>query len=167
MNRVGLFEKVSLDQFKTDLKSLFDMSVIEVMYDSIQLPTRATSGSAGYDFYLPYAIHLRPGETATIPTGIRVKIDDGWWLCCTPRSSLGFKSRMQLDNTIGVIDADYYYSDNEGHIFAKITNDTNTGKPLVLDAGERFMQGIFLPFGITDDDNATKIRSGGLGSTGK
>ena len=51
MNRVGLFEKVSLDQFKTDLKSLFDMSVIEVMYDRIQLPTRATSGSAGYDFH--------------------------------------------------------------------------------------------------------------------
>lgn len=55
-------------------------------------------------------------------------MEDNWVLQCYPRSGLGFKFRLQLNNTVGIIDSDYYYSDNEGHIFAKITNDTNEGK---------------------------------------
>lgn len=82
-----------------------------------------------------------------------------------PRSGLGFKYRLQLNNTVGIIDSDYYYSDNEGHIFAKITNDSNEGKTVELKAGDGFMQGIFLEYGITIDDDATEIRNGGFGST--
>lgn len=80
---------------------------------------------------------------------------------------VGFKYRLQMDNTIGIIDGDYYYSDNEGHIFVKMTNDCNGGKVLELKAGASVCQGIFLPFGITFDDNATARRNGGLGSTSK
>ena len=68
---------------------------------------------------------------------------------------------------MGIIDSDYYYSDNEGHIFSKITNDSNEGKTVELKAGEGFMQGIFVEYGITLDDNATEIRNGGFGSTTK
>ena len=110
---------------------------------------------------------LEPGQTAKIPTGIRAKIENGWVLCLFPRSGLGFKYRLQLNNTVGIIDADYYGSDNEGHIFAKITNDSNEGKVLTLKKGEGFMQGIFLPFGITEDDDTNDIRNGGFGSTTK
>ena len=84
-----------------------------------------------------------------------------------PRSGLGFKYRLQLNNTVGIIDSDYYNSDNEGHIFAKITNDSNEGKTLELKAGEGFMQGIFLEYGITQDDEADGVRTGGFGSTGR
>ena len=73
------------------------------MWEGIALPHRATTGSAGYDFKAPFTFELRPGETMKIPTGVRVKIDDGWWLGCLPRSGLGFKFRLQLDNTMGVI----------------------------------------------------------------
>lgn len=66
---------------------------------------------------------LAPGETIKIPTGIRVQMETGWVLQCYPRSGLGFKYRLQLNNTVGIIDSDYYFSDNEGHIFAKLTND--------------------------------------------
>ena len=66
-----------------------------------------------------------------------------------PRSGLGFKYRLQLNNTVGIIDEDYFYSDNEGHIFIKLTNDSNEGKMLQIKAGEAFAQGIFVPFGIT------------------
>ena len=100
-----------------------------------------------------------------MPTGIRVKIDEGWWLGCLPRSGLGFKYRMQLNNTMGVIDSDYYHSDNEGHIFAKITNDSNEGKELEIKAGDGFLQAIFIPYGITYSDNADGVRNGGMGST--
>ena len=82
-----------------------------------------------------------------------------------PRSGLGFKFRLQLNNTVGIIDSDYFNSDNEGHIFAKITNDSNEGKVLKLQAGEGFMQGIFLEYGITEDDDADGVRNGGFGST--
>ena len=88
-----------------------------------------------------------------------------WVLHLYPRSGLGFKFRLQLNNTVGIIDSDYFNSDNEGHIFAKITNDSNEGKVLKLQAGEGFMQGIFLEYGITEDDDAGGVRNGGFGST--
>ena len=84
-----------------------------------------------------------------------------------PRSGLGFKYRLQLNNTVGIIDSDYYYSDNEGHIFAKITNDSNENKSLSLKKGDAFMQGIFVEYGITFDDDVKDIRNGGFGSTSK
>ena len=114
-----------------------------------------------------FYVLLRPGETAKIPTGIRARIADGWFLAIFPRSGLGFKYRLQLNNTVGVVDSDYYRSDNEGHIFVKITNDSKEGKILELPAGSGFAQGIFLPFGITEDDEAEGVRNGGFGSTGK
>ena len=98
---------------------------------------------------------------------IRARMEENWVLKLYPRSGLGFKYRLQLNNTVGIIDSDYYYSDNEGHIFAKITNDSNEGKSVTIDAGTGFMQGIFLEYGITEDDDATAVRNGGFGSTTK
>lgn len=169
MQRVGEFEKVSFEQFYGAMKDEFGIGETEakMMYDLIDIPKRSTVGSAGYDFMSPVSVTLAPGASAKIPTGIRVKIDEGWWLCCAPRSGLGTKYRMQLDNTIGVIDSDYYNSDNEGHIFAKITNDSRQGKVLEIKAGDRFVQTIFVPFGITYSDAADGVRNGGWGSTGK
>lgn len=151
------FEKVSRGQYGEKAAE----------YDFIKLPAMATSGSAGYDFFMPYDITLEPGETATIPTGIRVKIDEGWFLGIYPRSSLGFKYRCQIDNTVGIIDSDYYYSYNEGHIYVKITNDSKDGKTMVLKAGEAFCQGIFQPYGIIAGTRPNTVRNGGLGSTNK
>ena len=171
MKRVAKFEKVSWTQFQKDYIDTFgenvetDMSNVKDIYDNIQLPTRATVGSAGYDFRSPIDFTLNPGETIKIPTGIRVKIDDGWVLKCYPRSGLGFKYRLQLNNTVGIIDSDYYYSDNEGHIFAKLTNDSREGKTVEIKAGNGFMQGIFTEYGITLDDCTQSIRNGGFGST--
>lgn len=171
MNRIAKFEKVSFDQFRKDYISCFnqyvDIKYLQRIYDSIITPIRATKGSAGYDFMTPINIYLNPNESIKIPTGIRCKIENGWVLKCYPRSSLGFKYRMQIDNTVGIIDSDYYYSDNEGHIFIKITNDSNAGKILAINANEFFVQGIFCEYGITYDDNVENTRNGGIGSTHK
>ena len=163
---VGEFETVSYAQFLSAMEP-FEMSEDEIkfLYENLEIPTRATTGSAGYDFKAPFSFILTPGQTIKIPTGIRVLIQDGWWLGCLPRSGLGFKYRVQLDNTVGVIDSDYYWSDNEGHIFAKITNDTHDNKILSITAGDGFMQGIFIPYGITYSDQADGVRNGGFGST--
>lgn len=84
-------------------------------------------------------------------------------LLILPRSSLGFKYRLRLDNTVGVIDSDYFYSDNEGHIFVKITNESD--KELSINANTAFAQGIFVKYYTTCDDNVDTIRNGGFGST--
>lgn len=167
---IAILEKVSKDQFINDMKATFgtkyDYQQLSDYYDILKPPTRATKGSAGYDFESPISFELKPGETIKIPTGIRVKINDGWVLKLYPRSGLGFKFRVQMNNTVGIIDSDYYNSDNEGHIFCKITNDTNEDKTVSVNKGTGFCQGIFVEYGITFDDDVTDERNGGFGSTG-
>lgn len=163
MKRIARFESVSEKQFAADFKDCFGTAVPPLP----ALPKRATAGSAGYDFYLPCAIRLEPGETVKIPTGVRVRIDEGWVLKLYPRSGLGFKFRLQLNNTVGIIDSDYYGAANEGHILIKLTNDSREGKTVELPAGAAFAQGVFVEFGITEDDDADAVRNGGFGSTSR
>lgn len=168
MQRIAKFHKVSKNQFAGAVADDFPQYTaeqIEEMYEAINLPERATKGSAGYDFYAPFSFTLAPGETIKIPTGIRAEIDENWVLKLYPRSGLGFRFRLQMNNTVGIIDSDYFYSDNEGHIFVKLTNDSNEGKTVSVEAGTGVVQGIFLEYGITVDDDAQGIRNGGFGST--
>ena len=167
MKPVAKFEKVSYEQFNAAWMNIFNIEARREVYDKIQLPKRATVGSAGYDFYSPFTFRLAPGETITIPTGIRVQIIEGWVLQLFPRSGLGFKYRLGLDNTVGIIDSDYYYSSNEGHIMARITNNTTKNKTVTISQGDGFIQGIFLQYGVTIDDEVNDIRDGGFGSTTK
>lgn len=168
--RIAEFMKVSFEQYKEAYLDTYGEASdqeIRKVYEEIKLPRRATSGSAGYDFFAPIFLKLEPGETLKIPTGIRAKMEDDWVLKLYPRSGLGFKYRLQLNNTVGIVDSDYFYSDNEGHIFSKITNDSNEGKTVEIPEGTGFMQGIFLEYGITIDDDVTDVRNGGFGSTSK
>ena len=168
MRRIAKFHKVSEAQFLEGWKDSFPETQeqkIKEIYEFVKLPKRATAGSAGYDFFSPVDFELKPGETIKMPTGIRAEMECDWVLKIYPRSVLGFKYRLQLNNTVGSIDSDYFYSDNEGHIFIKITNDSNEGKTVKVAAGTGFAQGIFLEYGITVDDDATGVRNGGLGST--
>jgi dUTP pyrophosphatase len=168
MKRIAQFYKVSFEQFLSDWVDCFPNTpevTVKAIYDNIKLPRRATTGSAGYDFFAPINFEIRPNETLKLPTGIRVKIEDGWVLKCYPRSSLGFKYKLQLNNTVGIIDSDYYHSKNEGHIFVKMTNTSNEGKVASVNSNEGYMQGIFVEYGITFDDEVQAIRDGGFGST--
>ena len=158
MKRIAAFEKVSEGRFLADGGK-------KENYDKIILPVRATAGSAGYDIVTPQDVTLNPGESIRIPTGIRVRMEEGWVFQIYPRSGLGYKYRIQLDNTVGIIDSDYCYSDNEGHIFIKLYNGGD--KRMEVDEGAAFVQGVFLPYGITRDDDATATRNGGFGSTSR
>ena len=158
--KVGKFEKVSYSEFEKSLPNGSDV------YDKIELPKRATKGSAGYDICTPIEINLKPGEDICFPTGLKCKIDNGWALFALPKSGLGFKFYTRLANTVGLIDADYYNNENnEGHMFVKLRNEGH--KNLHIDAGKAVCQFVFLPYGITYDDETDGIRTGGFGSTGK
>ena len=164
-----MFEKVSYEQFKKDFIKTFgeDFSeeLIQGYYDAIKLPKRATYGSAGYDFYCPLDIDIPANTSIAIPTGIRCYILADWVLMAFPRSGHGFKYGIHMANTVGIIDSDYYFSDNEGHIFIKLVNDSILAESVALNVGDAFCQGVFLRYGITADDNADGVRNGGFGST--
>lgn len=170
MEKIAKFEKVSFEQFLKDYVDVFgetNKDKVKELYDSIKLPERATKYSAGYDFFAYQDIELKPNETLKFPSGIRCKIREDYVLLIMPRSSLGFKYRLQLDNTIGVIDADYYNANNEGHMFIKMTNDSRNGKVMLVNKDEGYAQGLFMPYGITEDDDVKSERVGGIGSTTK
>ena len=169
------FEKVSWEEYSKSYKEFADvvypgMDIDEIAlracYDNIKLPKRSTSGSAGYDFFAPTEMNICTHDMSAVayPTGIRFVTDrDDVFLACVPRSSLGFKYNLALKNTLGVIDSDYQYSDNEGHIKVKMSAQHS----ITINFGKAFMQGIILPFLKTDDDYCINTRNGGFGSTDK
>lgn len=168
--RIAQFEKVSYDQFVQDYENIFNFDITldgytEKFYEKVRLPIRKTSGSAGYDFVTPIHIEIKPHETFTVPTGIRCKMRNDFVLNIYVRSSIGFKYQTVLANGTGIIDSDYYNAENEGHIMIKLINHSD--KTVKIDAGDAFAQGVFLQFGITNDDMADGVRVGGIGSTGK
>ena len=130
----------------------------------IPLPRRATAGSAGYDFVSPLEVTVPPGGAALIPTGIRAEMEPGWVLMIFPRSSLGFRHALRLSNTAGIIDSDYAFARNEGHIMVKLRNPLS--EPVTIGRGERFCQGVFLPYGTAEEEEISAQRTGGMGSTG-
>ena len=171
MKSVAQFERVSWKQYcegrgwDSNELNLTPPTPHMEEYEGIKLPKRATVGSAGYDFYAPFNIELKVGETIKIPTGIRCKITNGCVLSLYPRSGLGFKYRLRLNNTVGIIDSDYYNSDNEGHIFIKLSNEGD--KSITIKKGEAFCQGMFTEFCVTFNDSTDGVRNGGFGSTSK
>lgn len=172
MNQIDVarFEKISFEQFKKDYRSFnpdANDESIQSVYDSIKLPRRATTDSAGYDFYTPTGFRLHPNQNIKIPTGIKVKINPGWVLTIHMRSSVGFKYGIELSNTTGIIDGDYYNNENnEGHIWIKLTNnDRSVCQTYYAPQGEAICQGIFLQYGFAVDDNTSETRKGGFGST--
>lgn len=163
--KVADFKKVSFDQFVEDWEKKFMEYPEESIYGDLTLPERKTSDSAGHDFICPADISIRSGDSKVIPTGIRCKIEKGWVLLVFIRSSLGIKAQARIGNGTGVIDGDYYNTDNEGHIFIKIEN--HSPNTLKLVKGEAFAQGVFVPYGVADVETVTAKRTGGIGSTGK
>lgn len=159
------FEKISIDRFYEDFLVKVPSSEMNETYKRLKLPQRATTGSAGYDIFAPYTFEILPRQSVRVPTGIKVNLDDDKFLAIYPRSGLGFKYKMQLYNTVGIIDSDYISSDNEGHIWCKFYNDSPEGKTIKISQGEAMCQGVIQQFFKIDDDSADGIRNGGFGST--
>ncbi len=152
------FEKISFEQFKKDIKDDIDL------YNNYLLPKRATRNSAGYDFFAIDDIVIKPGEIVKIPTGYKAKFNSDEALLLIMRSGLGFKYNLRLTNQVGLIESDYYNNEtNEGHMWFSIQNEGD--KEINISKNKAYGQGVFINFLITDNDNTTDIRKGGIGST--
>lgn len=147
------FEKISFEQFKKDIKD--DRN----LYERYELPKRDSKRTAAYDIYLLEELTIAPGETKKIPTGLKSYFEDDEVLLLIVRSSMGFKYNIRLCNQVGIIDADYYDNpSNEGHMWIRIQNESD--ETIVLPAGEAIVQGLFLKYLTTDDDqNLNALRT--------
>ena len=153
------FEVISEKEYEKVLKDKCE-------YSDIKIPVRSTKTSAGYDFISPFAFELQPGETIKVPSGIKVAMNEDEFLAILVRSSMGFKYNIRLCNQVGIVDSDYYNNpDNEGHMFIALKNEGD--KVFSVEKGDRYAQGIFQKFLVTDDDEASGERTGGFGSTNK
>ncbi|MBM7635515.1 dUTP diphosphatase [Streptococcus saliviloxodontae] len=134
--------------------------------DQDLLPKRETAHAAGYDLKAAVTTELAPGEIKLVPTGVKAYMQANEVLYLFDRSSNPRKKGLVLINSVGVIDGDYYGNpNNEGHIFAQMKNITD--ETVIVEVGERIVQGVFMPFLLVDGDEATGTRTGGFGSTGK
>lgn len=157
------FEKVTFKEFKKHTESNMHCGADE--YDSIVMPARSTAGSAGYDIASPVNITIPGRCKRVIPSGLKVQIDEGYCMQLFIRSSLAMKKEIELQTAVSIIDADYYGNEaNEGHVMIPVRNES--ALPVTIAAGDRIAQGVFVPFGKTDDDSASATRTGGVGSTG-
>jgi dUTP pyrophosphatase len=165
MQNYRKFEKVSIGQWYASAPSVdgINMGDWDNLHTDLKLPKRGTQHSAGYDLFAPYTFTLEPNQEEKIPTGIRAFMNNDNVLKVYPRSGHGFKYYVRLANTVGVIDADYVLSDNEGHIFVKVRNEG--AKTVTIDKGEGMCQVVFEQYFITVDDESNEIRNGGFGST--
>ena len=158
---IAKFGRVSAAQYARDMEGREAPMPLE----EIPLPARSTKGSAGYDFVAPADTVIPAGGKAVIPTGIRCEMEEGWVLMLFPRSGMGFKHQVRLSNTVGIIDSDYAGAKNEGHILVSLRNPLD--HDLVIFKGDRFCQGIFLPYGLAEETGVRSDRAGGMGSTGQ
>lgn len=131
----------------------------------VQLPSRATNRSMGYDFYANNSYVVHPNEVVKVWTDVKALMNDDEGLIINIRSSMGGK--WELINQQGWIDADYANNkDNDGNIGFFLRNVTD--KVQMINRGERIGQGMFVKYLITNDDEPIyETRNGGFGSTGK
>ena len=131
------------------------------------LPTRGTSKSAGYDLASPIDVIIEPHSSVLVWTNIKVYMAEDELLQLHVRSSIGIKRNLMLKNTTGIVDSDYYSNEsNDGNIGLALYNTGD--EAVVIQKGERLVQGIFMKYLTVDNDTFLKDeRTGGIGSSGK
>lgn len=136
--------------------------------DTIALPEYASEGSAGLDLRacLDQTLHLQPGATELIPTGICIHIaDTGFAGLILPRSGLGHKHGIVLGNLVGLIDSDY-----QGQLYVSCWNRSTS--TFDIEVGARIAQLVIVPvaqvsFNRVESFDASARAAGGFGSTGR
>ena len=162
------FAPIKIRGFELVSKEQYESTDAELPYEDLILPKRSTSLAAGYDIISTKSFTLQPGQSIIIPTGFKAYMQPGEMLALYPRSGVGFKYEIQLANTVGIGDGDYYNCEsNEGHYMLKLVNRGH--KFWAVKSGDRIAQGIFMPILLADGDSFEngRMRVGGFGSTDK
>ena len=155
------FEKISLEEAMGCCPALHGYEAEEAL-EWLRLPIRSTANSAGYDFFSPFDVKAKAGETVSVPLLVKLSVSEdepkNFVLLIFNRSGLSLKQGLRLDNAVGVVDADYRQC---------IWFQATATKDIEIAKGQRICQGVFMPFLVVDGDEAIGERNGGFGSTGR
>ena len=152
--------------FKPIVKRVRGFEYVSRLGTIVKRPTRGSVHSAGYDFYAYDDYTIEPKQSVLIRTGVKAYMPPDEYLDLRVRSSLGIKRQLMLATGASVIDAGYYNNEeNEGEIMVVLYNYGDETQTIA--AGERIVQGIFTKYFLIDNDDTTKERTGGTGSTNK
>lgn len=132
------------------------------------LPTYAHIGDSGVDICAHIKdkefIHLGPGDTKLIPTGLYSSIPEGYEIQIRSRSGFALKHNIFVLNAPGTIDSGYI---NEwGIILHNMSNII-----FIIKNGDRIAQAVLCPVHKIEWETVTKLDEtdrglGGFGSTG-
>jgi dUTP pyrophosphatase len=111
---------------------------IQRLRDDASVPLRAYSGDAGLDLAACERVELRPGERATVGTGLAVAIPEGYAGYVQPRSGLAEKHGITIVNAPGLVDSGY-----RGEVKVILLN-TDASETFVVEPGMRIAQLIIL-----------------------
>lgn len=131
---------------------------------SATLPRYETSGAAGFDLAASQDLTVQPGEVVLVPTGLVIEVPAGMFLGVFARSSTPLKRGLMVANGVGVVDPDYCGPTDE----VKIEVYNFTARPVVIKAGDRIAQGIFIPCARGEWKEVAELRAesrGGFGAT--
>lgn len=133
---------------------------------AVSLPARETAGAAGFDLASSIDVTIDPGQIVLVPTGLIIRVPDGYFLGIFARSSTPYKRGLVVPNGVGIVDSDYCGPDDE--IKVQVLNITK--EPVHVKKGDRIAQGILLKFAVPEWDEGevgSEKTRGGFGSTGK
>lgn len=134
------------------------------LHPNAWVPEYKTTGALGFDIGILEAITVPAHGDAFARTGLGFGLPDGHGLFIFPRSSIFKKQRLILANSVGVLDPDFSGAEDELKLHFYNPGDID----VVLEAGQRLVQGVVLPVAIVElcEGPAETVSRGGIGSTG-
>lgn len=157
---------------KTEHSAGYDMVVVEDIIVPSYLKIVSEHGNERINFNEPKTLSeaksyykVRKSLKPTlVSTGVKCKLDPGYYLELSVRSSTPLNSWLMLANSVGIIDADYYNNiDNEGEIYFQLVNFSPFDIHLM--PGDVVGQGIIKKYHTAEEQKVTATRAGGFGST--
>ena len=157
---------------------------IELCHPDAKIPQYAHISDSGVDVYALDDITIHPGETALVPTGIKVAHPAGYELQVRPKSGRALKTKLRVANTPGTIDQGYrdeikVIIENVEPPIKDITVEDGKvtsilyGGDFTIGKGEKFCQLVLAEvpkIAFFRVDNVLEVdkenREGGFGSTG-
>lgn len=140
--------------------------LVSVTGPDVPLPRYSHPGDAGADITTREDVVLAPGQRATVRTGVRIALPDGYAAFVHPRSGLAARHGLTIVNAPGTVDAGY-----RGEIAVTLLN-TDPHETVSLAAGDRIAQLVIqrverAEFVGVEDLPGSHRGEGGFGSTGK
>ena len=112
---------------------------VRILDDELTPPRYAHSGDAGLDLLAATGLTLKPGERASVPTGVAIAIPAGYAGFVHARSGRALHEGLALANAPGLVDSGY-----RGELKVVVVN-LDPVEPIYIARGEKIAQLVIQP----------------------